>query len=98
MLASAESRRTKVVVLPEYAKRAGVTQAVMTRILFSLGSRRRGRQAGYDLVQQAPEPEDARTTQTFLTPKGKSFKQLKGRRRHRSSGRMTVMAHALAIA
>jgi DNA-binding MarR family transcriptional regulator len=74
MLASAESRRTKVVVLPEYAKRAGVTQAVMTRILFSLGSRRRGRQAGYDLVQQAPEPEDARTTQTFLTPKGKAFK------------------------
>jgi DNA-binding MarR family transcriptional regulator len=58
----------------EYAKRAGVTQAVMTRILFALGSRRRGREAGYDLVQQAPDPKDSRTTQTFLTLKGKAFK------------------------
>jgi DNA-binding MarR family transcriptional regulator len=69
LVASEEGRS-----VTEYAKRAGVTQAVMTRILSALGSRRRGRQAGYDLVQQAPEPEDARTTQTFLTPKGKAFK------------------------
>jgi hypothetical protein len=25
-------------------------------------------------VQQAPDPDDSRTTQTFLTPKGKRFK------------------------
>ena len=31
----------------EYAERAGVTQAVMTRILFALGSRSRGRERGY---------------------------------------------------
>jgi DNA-binding MarR family transcriptional regulator len=69
LVASAEGRSVS-----EYAKRAGVTQAVMTRILFALGSRRRGREAGYDLVQQAPDPDDSRTTQTFLTPKGKAFK------------------------
>ena len=55
----------------EYAKRAGVTQAVMTRILFSLGSTSQGRAPGYGLVQQAIDPQDSRRTQTFLTVKGK---------------------------
>ena len=57
----------------EYAKRAGVTQAVMTRILFALGSRSRGRERGYGLVQQGIDTEDARKHQTFLTAKGKAL-------------------------
>jgi DNA-binding MarR family transcriptional regulator len=58
----------------EYAKRAGVTQAVMTRILFALSSHNQGRGPGYDLVQQAADPEDARRHQTFLTVKGRALR------------------------
>jgi DNA-binding MarR family transcriptional regulator len=58
----------------EYAERAGVTQAVMTRILFALGSRSQGRERGYGLVQQGTDTEDARKHQTFLTAKGKALK------------------------
>jgi DNA-binding MarR family transcriptional regulator len=58
----------------EYAERAGVTQAVMTRILFALGSRSQGRERGYGLVQQGTDTEDARKHQTFLTTKGKALK------------------------
>ena len=36
----------------EYAKRAGIAQPVMTRILFALGSTGRRRKPGYGLVQQ----------------------------------------------
>src|SRR5262249_39131185 len=36
----------------EYAERASVTQAVMTRILLALSSRSQGRERGYGLVQQ----------------------------------------------
>ena len=57
----------------EYAKRAGTTQAVMTRILFALGASSQGRAPGYGLVQQAIHPKDPRRTQTFLTMKGKKF-------------------------
>jgi DNA-binding MarR family transcriptional regulator len=55
----------------EYAKRVGVTQAVMTRILFSLGSTSRARVPSYGLVHQAGDPKDSRKTQTFLSAKGK---------------------------
>lgn len=55
----------------EYAKRVGVTQSVMTRILFSLASSSQGRGPGYRLVQQAIDLENPRQTQTFLTAKGK---------------------------
>ena len=57
----------------EYAQRARVTQAVMTRILFALGSRSRGRERGYGLVQQGIDTQDARKHQTFLTAKGKAL-------------------------
>jgi DNA-binding MarR family transcriptional regulator len=57
----------------EYADRAGVTQAVMTRILFALGSRSQGWESGYGLVQQDRDTEDARRHQTFLTAKGKAL-------------------------
>ena len=57
----------------EYATRAGVTQAVMTRILFALSSRGRRRKPGYGLVQQAIDTEDPRRHQTFLTAKGKAL-------------------------
>jgi DNA-binding MarR family transcriptional regulator len=57
----------------EYAKRAGTTQSVMTRILFALGSHSRGREAGYGLVHQEIDPHDARKTQTFLTVRGKTL-------------------------
>jgi DNA-binding MarR family transcriptional regulator len=57
----------------EYAKRAGITQPVMTRILFALGSTGRRHKAGYGLVQQTTDTEDARGHQTFLTAKGKAL-------------------------
>ena len=59
----------------EYAKRAGVTQSVMTHILFALSSRGRGRERGYGLVQQRVDTKDARKHQTYLTPKGKVVMQ-----------------------
>jgi DNA-binding MarR family transcriptional regulator len=57
----------------EYAKLAGTTQSVMTRILFALGSHSRGREAGYGLVHQEIDAHDARRTQTFLTVRGKTL-------------------------
>jgi DNA-binding MarR family transcriptional regulator len=57
----------------EYANRAGVSHAVMTRILFSLGSSSQGRAPGYGFVQQVEDGEDARKHQTFLTAKGKAL-------------------------
>ena len=59
----------------EYAKHVGVSQAVMTRILFSLGSGSQGRAPGYGLVQQAIDLEDPRRTQSFLTAKGKALRR-----------------------
>lgn len=60
----------------EYAKRAGITQAVMTRILFALGSRHRGRRSAFGLVQQSIDPEDLRKHQTFLTANGKALRRV----------------------
>jgi DNA-binding MarR family transcriptional regulator len=57
----------------EYAKRAGTTQAVMTRILFALSSRNRGRKPRYGLVHQVIDPQDGRRTQTFLTVRGQAL-------------------------
>jgi len=57
----------------EYAKRAGVTQAVMTRILFALGSTRPRGKPGYGLVEQTIDTQDTRRHQTFLTTKGKAL-------------------------
>jgi len=57
----------------EYAKRAGTTQAVMTRILFALCSGSRGRRSGSGLVQQVTDPQDGRRTQTFLTARGNTL-------------------------
>ncbi len=57
----------------EYAELAGTSQAVMTRILFALGSGSRPRQAGSGLVQQMIDPQDGRRTQTFLTVKGEAL-------------------------
>ena len=68
LVASEEGRGVQ-----EYAERAGITQAVMTRILFALGSRSRGRERGYGLVQQGIDTTDARKHQTFLTAKGKAL-------------------------
>ncbi len=68
LVASEEGRGVQ-----EYAERASVTQAVMTRILFALGWRSRGRERGYGLVQQGIDAEDARKHLTFLTAKGKAL-------------------------
>jgi DNA-binding MarR family transcriptional regulator len=68
LVASEEGRGVQ-----EYAERAGVTQAVMTRILFALGSTGRRSKPGYGLVQQTIDTEDARRHQTFLTAKGKAL-------------------------
>jgi DNA-binding MarR family transcriptional regulator len=57
----------------EYAARAGVTQAVMTRILFALSSRGRRHNPDCGLVQQAVDLRDSRRHQTFLTTKGKAL-------------------------
>src|SRR5262249_43812064 len=63
----------------EYAKRAGISQSVMTRILFALGSTGRRSKPGYGLVQQTIDTEDARRRQTFLTAKGKALMREFGR-------------------
>ena len=80
----------------EYAKRAGTTQAVMTRILFALGASSQGRAPGYGLVQQAIHPKDPRRTQTFLTMKGKKFKHdmrlIRSDRQHVMKLRKSTMA------
>jgi DNA-binding MarR family transcriptional regulator len=68
LVASEEGRGVQ-----EYAERAGVTQAVMTRILFALGSRSQGRNGGYGLVHQSKDTDDARKHQTFLSAKGKAL-------------------------
>ncbi len=49
----------------EYAERGGVTQAVMTRILLALGSRSRGRERGYGLVQQVVDTKDSAGIRRF---------------------------------
>ena len=59
----------------EYAKRAGIPQPVMTRILFALGSRHRRPELRYGLVRQSIAPEDWRRVRTFLTAEGKALKQ-----------------------
>jgi hypothetical protein len=51
----------------EYAKRAGIAQPVMTRILFALGSTGCRRKPDYGLMQETIDTEDARRHQTFLT-------------------------------
>jgi DNA-binding MarR family transcriptional regulator len=66
----------------EYADLAGVTQAVMPRILLALGSRSRGRERGYGLVQQGIDTKDSRKHQTFLTAKGKALVREIGRLVH----------------
>jgi DNA-binding MarR family transcriptional regulator len=45
----------------------------MTRILFALVSRSRGREGGYGLVRQGIDTEDARKHQTFLTARGRAL-------------------------
>jgi DNA-binding MarR family transcriptional regulator len=57
----------------QYAKYTGTTQPVMTRILFALSSRGRGRMPGCGLVRQVVDPQDGRSTQTFLTIRGKAL-------------------------
>jgi len=59
----------------EYAERAGVTQSVMTRILFALGPRCQKGAPGYGLMQQATDTVDLRKHQTFLTAKGKALRE-----------------------
>jgi DNA-binding MarR family transcriptional regulator len=78
----------------EYAERAGVTQAVMTRILFALSSRGRRREPGYGLVQQAVDLRDSRRHQTFLTVKGKALTHeiVRSVRPHRPSAKMLAEA------
>jgi len=57
----------------EYARRADVSQSVMTRHLLDLGASNRHHEAGYGLVQQKPDPLDRRTTRTMLTVKGRAL-------------------------
>jgi DNA-binding MarR family transcriptional regulator len=81
----------------EYAKRAGTTQAVMTRILFALSSHSRGREPGYGLVQQVIDPQDGRRTQTFLTVRGKALVHEIGRLT-RSDGQRAMKQRKLMMA
>lgn len=54
----------------EYARRAGVTQNLMTRHLLDLGPENRHHEPGYGLVVQTVDPNDRRSNLTYLTPKG----------------------------
>jgi DNA-binding MarR family transcriptional regulator len=82
----------------EYAERAGVTQAVMTRILLALGSRSQGRERGYGLVHQVVDTKDSRRHQTFLTAKGKAIRREIARLvRSDQQGRMKLRSADLKI-
>lgn len=54
----------------EYARRAGVSQSVMTRHLLDLGDFNRRHEPGLGLIVQRPDPLNRRKHQTFLTDKG----------------------------
>lgn len=61
----------------EYAKRAGVSQSVMTRHLLDIGERNRRKEEGFGLVYQKPDPMDLRFHRVFLTDDGHAlFHQL----------------------
>jgi DNA-binding MarR family transcriptional regulator len=57
----------------EYAERAGVEQAVMTRHLMELALRRCNHQSGSALVEQRGDPTDVPNRRAFLTPEGRAL-------------------------
>ena len=70
----------------EYARRAGVSQSVMTRHLLDLGDFNRRHEPGLGLIVQLPDPLNRRKHQTFLTPKGAAlaaqvYRALAGRKK-----------------
>lgn len=57
----------------EYARRAGVSQSVMTRHLLDLGEFNRRHEPGLGLVFSRPNPLNRRKHQVFLTSKGRTL-------------------------
>jgi hypothetical protein len=57
----------------EYARRAGVSQSVMSRHLLDIGDRNRHMQEGFGLVTQRQDPLNLSRHQNMLTPKGRAI-------------------------
>lgn len=57
----------------EYAKRAGVSQSVMSRHLLDIGDRNRYMTEGFGLVTQRPDPLELRKHQVILTDLGRAL-------------------------
>lgn len=53
-----------------YAKKLGMVQPVVSRILLEIGQKTRTGGAGLGLVDSATDPVDLRLRRYFLTPKG----------------------------
>lgn len=57
----------------EYARRAGVSQSVMSRHLLDIGDRNRHMEEGFGLITFRPNPTDFRKHEIFLTDKGRAI-------------------------
>jgi DNA-binding MarR family transcriptional regulator len=57
----------------EYAQRAGVSTAVMSRHVLDLSVRRRTGEAGFGLLITRPNPVEMRQHQVFLTATGRAL-------------------------
>jgi DNA-binding MarR family transcriptional regulator len=57
----------------EYARRAGVSQSVMSRHLLDIGDRNRHMEEGFGLVTQRQDPLNLSKHQNMLTNKGKAI-------------------------
>ena len=57
----------------EYARRAGVSQSVMSRHLLDIGDRNRHMEEGFKLVTQRQDPLNLSKHQQMLTDKGRAI-------------------------
>jgi DNA-binding MarR family transcriptional regulator len=57
----------------EYARRAGVSQSVMSRHLLDIGDRNRHMMEGFGLITQRQDPMNLSKHQCMLTPKGRAL-------------------------
>lgn len=57
----------------EYARRAGISQSLMTRHLSDLGTVNRYHEEGFGLVDHVEDPQDRRNKMIHLSAKGKGI-------------------------
>ena len=59
--------------ISDYADRAGVSKAVMSRHILDLSVKRRTGEAGFGLLVTRASPTDLRRHEVFLTPTGRAM-------------------------